>query len=219
MCRPLLPKRRAIVMLDRVGIPEPETRMRQYLHELSGCMRQRVVIAIMMLLEPSVFNGDEPTTALDVTVQAQILDLLREMATETQIGLILITHDMGFVAEMADNVLVMESGHTEEYGHVSQIFAKPNVVYTRTLLEAVPRLDCISERDAIAPNTLLSATNITKTFKTRGTMFLHDQGHVALDDVSLEILRGETLPLVGKSGAGKTTLGRVIARLTDPEQG
>lgn len=119
MCRPLLPKRRAIVMLDRVGIPEPETRMRQYLHELSGCMRQRVVIAIMMLFEPSVFNGDEPTTALDVTVQAQILDLLREIATETQIGLILITHDMGFVAEMGDNVLVMESGHTEEYGHVS----------------------------------------------------------------------------------------------------
>ncbi|MFK7880395.1 dipeptide ABC transporter ATP-binding protein [Roseobacter sp.] len=210
---------RAIAMLDRVGIPDPEVRMRQYPHELSGGMRQRVVIAMMMLLGPRVLIADEPTTALDVTVQAQILDLLREIVTETQIGLILITHDMGVVAEMADHVLVMKSGVVEEYGAAEEIFSKPKAAYTRSLLEAVPRIDSISSRDDIAPDTLLSASNITKTFKTRGTLLSRNDGHRAIDDVSLDIWRGETLALVGESGSGKTTLGRVIARLTDAEVG
>lgn len=219
LCDRAKARRRAIVMLDRVGIPKPEARMRQYPHELSGGMRQRVMIAMMMLLGPRVLIADEPTTALDVTVQAQILDLLREIVTETQIGLILITHDMGVVAEMADHVLVMKSGHAQEHGPVDQVFATPKAAYTRVLLDAVPRIDRSSKRDAIAPDTQLSASNISKTFKTRGALFSREDGHKALDDVSLDIRRGETLALVGESGSGKTTLGRVIARLTDAEAG
>lgn len=210
---------RAVAMLDRVGIPKPELRMRQYPHELSGGMRQRVVIAMMMLLGPRVLIADEPTTALDVTVQAQILDLLREIVTETQIGLILITHDMGVVAEMADNVLVMKSGRAEEFGSAETVFSAPNAPYTRALLDAVPRIDEASTRKGTAPDTLLSASNITKTFKARGALLRRTDGHRALDDVSLDVRRGETLALVGESGSGKTTLGRIVARLTDADLG
>jgi len=211
---------RAIAMLERVGIPDPAARMRQYPHELSGGMRQRVVIAMMMLLGPRVLIADEPTTALDVTVQAQILDLLREIVTDTQIGLILITHDMGVVAEMADQVLVMKAGQAEEFGPVQDVFAAPKVAYTRALLDAVPRIDNATEQLAVpATETLLSVRNVTKTFKTRGSLFSRGDGHRALDDVSLDMRRGETLALVGESGSGKTTLGRVIARLTDADAG
>ncbi|MEM8871393.1 MAG: ABC transporter ATP-binding protein, partial [Pseudomonadota bacterium] len=145
---------RAVAMLDRVGIPKAKMRMRQYPHELSGGMRQRVVIAMMMLLGPRVLIADEPTTALDVTVQAQILDLLRKIVSETQIGLILITHDMGVVAEMADRVLVMKSGQLEEFGTAEEVFAAPKAAYTRALLDAVPRIDSENIRDDIAPDIL-----------------------------------------------------------------
>ncbi|MGR3513854.1 MAG: ABC transporter ATP-binding protein [Paracoccaceae bacterium] len=211
---------RAIAMLDRVGIPDPAARMRHYPHELSGGMRQRVVIAMMMLLGPRVLIADEPTTALDVTVQAQILDLLREIVTDIQIGLILITHDMGVVAEMADQVLVMKAGQAEEFGPVRDVFAAPKAAYTRALLGAVPRIDNATEQLALpVTETLLSVRNVTKTFKTRGALFSRGDGHRALDDVSLDMRRGETLALVGESGSGKTTLGRVIARLTDADAG
>ncbi|MEO9651365.1 MAG: ABC transporter ATP-binding protein [Roseobacter sp.] len=212
-------RRRAINMLERVGIPDPPARMRQYPHELSGGMRQRVVIAMMMLLGPRVLIADEPTTALDVTVQAQILDLLKEIVSETQIGLILITHDMGVVAEMADHVLVMKSGKVEELGPVAELFASPVAAYTRDLLDAVPRIDVVSTRVEPEAQTLLSVHNITKTFQTRGALFKAGAAHRALDDVSLEVRRGETLALVGESGSGKTTLGRVIARLTTADAG
>ncbi|MEL6240413.1 MAG: ABC transporter ATP-binding protein [Pseudomonadota bacterium] len=219
ICDAVEAKRRAKAMLDRVGIPEPDVQMRQYPHELSGGMRQRVVIAMMMLLDPRVLIADEPTTALDVTVQAQILDLLRQIVTDAQIGLILITHDMGVVAEMADTVLVMKSGRTQEYGPAAQVFAQPESVYTQTLLDAVPRIDSISERERGATDILLQAHDITKTFKKRTALFSGHDKHTALDDVSLDINRGETLALVGESGSGKTTLGRVIARLTEPDTG
>lgn len=210
---------RAIAMLERVGIPEPEMRMRQYPHELSGGMRQRVVIAMMMLLGPRVLIADEPTTALDVTVQAQILDLLRQIVNETQIGLILITHDMGVVAEMADKVLVMRAGHTEERGAATDVFAAPSAPYTRALLDAVPRIDCVRDRPDIDTETLVSVERVSKTFKTRGALFGKQDGHTALDEVSLTVRRGETLALVGESGSGKTTLGRAIAWLTDVDSG
>lgn len=212
-------QRRAIAMLDRVGIPSPEDRMRQYPHELSGGMRQRVVIAMMMLLDPRILIADEPTTALDVTVQAQILDLLREIVTDTQIGLILITHDMGVVAEMADNVLVMKSGKAEEFGAVQRIFAAPEADYTTTLLDAVPRIDASTSRKPALTEPLLKVGGINKTFAKRGAIFSKAARHKALDDVSLTIHRGETLALVGESGSGKTTVGRVIARLTEADTG
>ncbi|MEM6693978.1 MAG: ABC transporter ATP-binding protein [Pseudomonadota bacterium] len=219
LCEAAEARQRAIEMLGRVGIPEPEARMRQYPHELSGGMRQRVVIAMMMLLNPQVLIADEPTTALDVTVQAQILDLLKQIVTDTQIGLILITHDMGVVAEMADRVLVMKAGQAEEFGPVSDVFAKPKSGYTRTLLDAVPRIDSVSSRAEVTGQTLLSARDITKTFQKRGGPLLGRDRHIALNAVSLEIQRGETLALVGESGSGKTTLGRVIARLTEADSG
>lgn len=219
LCNQAEAHRRAVAMLDRVGISNPEKRMRQYPHELSGGLRQRVVIAMMTLLGPRVLIADEPTTALDVTVQAQVLDLLREIVTETPIGLFLITYDMGVVAEMADHVLVIKSGSVQEHGPEKDVFSKPQAMYTRALLDAVPRIDSVSDRDDIAPDTLLPPSHTTKTFKTRTALFSRDEGNKALDDVSLEVRRGETLALVGESASGKTTLGQVIARLKEAESG
>lgn len=212
-------RRRAVAMLNRVGIPQPEMRMRQFPHELSGGMRQRVVIAMMMLLGPRVLIADEPTTALDVTVQAQILDLLREIVAETGIGLILITHDMGVVAEMSDTVLVMKSGQAVEHGPVTQIFNSPKADYTRTLLDAVPRIDDAREQTETKQDILLSVSDVNKTFSGSGSRLFRSQGTRALDSVSLKVRTGETLALVGESGSGKTTLGRVIARLTEADSG
>ncbi|MET1416416.1 ABC transporter ATP-binding protein [Roseibium sp. HPY-6] len=219
ICDPKEARRRAVTMLDRVGIPQPEMRMRQFPHELSGGMRQRVVIAMMMLLGPRVLIADEPTTALDVTVQAQILDLLREIVAETGIGLILITHDMGVVAEMSDTVLVMKSGQAVEHGPVTRIFKTPRADYTRTLLKAVPRIDSARERTKTRQDVLLSVSDINKTFNGRGPHLFRSHGTRALDHVSLTVRTGETLALVGESGSGKTTLGRVIARLTEADEG
>ncbi len=219
LCTPAEAQKRAVAMLERVGIPEPQARMRQYPHELSGGMRQRVVIAMMMLLGPRLLIADEPTTALDVTVQAQILDLLREIVRDTQIGLILITHDMGVVAEMADRVLVMKAGKAVEYRVVSELFEQPEAAYTQALLDAVPRIDGAADRPGFASETLLRVRGITKRFNAPGGFFSKAAGHLALDDVSLDIFRGETLALVGESGSGKTTLGRVIARLTAADTG
>lgn len=167
LCNQAEAHRRAVAMFDRVGTSNPEKRIRQYPHELSGGMRQRVVIAMMMLRGPRVLIADEPTTALDVTVQAQILDHLREIVTETQIGLFLITYDMGVVAEIADHVLVIKSGSVQEHGPEKDVFSKPQAMYTRALLDAIPRIDSVSDRDDIAPDTLLPASHTTKTFKTR----------------------------------------------------
>ena len=212
--------RRAIEMLDRVGIPDPVQRMRQYPHELSGGMRQRVMIAMMMLLEPDILIADEPTTALDVTVQAQILDLLRDIVFDTQIGLILITHDMGVVAEMASDVIVLKAGQVVEAGSVQQIFDAPNAEYTRALLDAVPSIEAaLLEPLSTKGTVILSARNLHKSFRGQRGVGTAGPKTKALDDVSLDIWHGETLALVGESGSGKSTLGRVLLRLTEADQG
>ena len=212
--------RRAVEMLNRVGIPNPVQRMRQYPHELSGGMRQRVMIAMMMLLEPDILIADEPTTALDVTVQAQILDLLRDIVFDTNIGLILITHDMGVVAEMASDVIVMKAGHLVEAGSVQQIFHAPSAEYTRALLDAVPSIDAaLPALPSTDSAVILSARNLHKTFRVQRGLGPAGPQIKALDDVSLDIRHGETLALVGESGSGKSTLGRAFLRLTEVDQG
>ena len=213
-------QRSAIKMLDRVGIPNSAECMNKYPHELSGGMRQRALIAMMMLLEPEVIIADEPTTALDVTIQAQLLDLLREIVSDTNIGLVLITHDMGVVAELASDVLVMKSGRVVETGKVQQIFSSPIAEYTKNLLNSIPSMHSnMAEREISKGDTILLAENICKTFKGSNTFAGARKETTALDNVSLTIRRGETFALVGESGSGKSTLGRVLARLSEADSG
>jgi len=210
----------AIDMLERVGIAYAPRRLKQYPHEFSGGMRQRVMIAMAMMMKPSLLIADEPTTALDVTIQAQILGLLRKLAAETGTAVILITHDMGVVAELADAVLVLRRGEPVEQAATARLFAQPKHAYTRALLEAVPRLD-ESAADAAAEGAaeiaatgpLLDIRGVFKAFRT-GHTITH-----ALDGISLTLRPGETLGLVGESGSGKSTLGLAAARLVEIDAG
>jgi len=214
---------RAVEMLNRVSITEPKKRMKQYPHEFSGGMRQRMMIAMVMLIEPSVLIADEPTTALDVTIQAQILDLLSSLVSETKIGLVLITHDMGVVAETADSVLVMYEGKEVEHAKVNQLFKKPTQPYTKSLLAAVPRLDVKTfENGSISKTStipLVKINQVSKTFSKDKFLFFDSWKTNALDKVSLEINFGETVALVGESGSGKSTLGRAIVKLVNIDSG
>jgi ABC-type microcin C transport system duplicated ATPase subunit YejF len=207
----------AATMLDKVGIDSPGRRLTQYPHEFSGGMRQRVMIAMALIMKPALLIADEPTTALDVTIQAQILDLMRALTAETGASLILITHDMGVVAEMADRVLVMRQGRAVEDAAARTLFAAPQHNYTRALLDAVPRIDG-GESGPAATSTapVLAVKGVSKTFDThRG----RGPSTRALDDVSLTVTEGEVVALVGESGSGKSTLGRAIARLLDVDRG
>ena len=219
------PEARARAMLDAVHITEPARRMAQYPHELSGGMRQRVMIAMALSCRPKVLIADEPTTALDVTVQAQILTLMRELKAEFGTSILLITHDMGVVAEMADRVAVLKTGRMVEQGSVVDIFERPRHDYTRTLLEAVLRLGSRAGRDgpprlseaaspAVSPGPVLFVRDLTVSYGGRAGWFGKTAASApAVKGVSLELRGGETLGLVGESGSGKSTTGKAVLGL------
>ncbi len=288
--------KRAEEVLGLVGMPRPSTRLREYPHQLSGGMRQRVMIAIALACEPSLLIADEPTTALDVTIQAQILDLLAELRHELHMGILLVTHDMGVIAERADRVLVMYAGRIVESGETAALFAEPRHPYTEALLASIPRLDqdkseelqsipgqppsladpprgcrfaarcryattfcvendpdlkvepsgqayaCFFPRsastrelitarqrsqeqarsvDVAAPGqTILELRDVHKEFAVRSSLFARNSTSVkAVSGVSLDVAVGETFALVGESGCGKTTLGRLIVSLEQPTAG
>ncbi|MEU3738989.1 ABC transporter ATP-binding protein [Streptomyces sp. NPDC032198] len=205
---------RAVDVLDRVGIPDAARRARSRPHEFSGGMRQRALIAMALACEPELLIADEPTTALDVTVQAQILDLLHVLRAETGMGLLLVTHDVGVAAESVDDVLVMRYGRAVERGPVREVLGAPADTYTRELLGAVPRVDAPREVSAPAEgDVVLEAVDLRKEFGRGKRAF------AAVDGVSLTVRRGETLGIVGESGSGKTTLGRMLVGLLDPSAG
>ncbi|MGI5457807.1 dipeptide ABC transporter ATP-binding protein [Streptomyces sp. CA-249302] len=204
---------RAVEVLDRVGIPDAQRRSRSRPHEFSGGMRQRALIAMALACEPELLIADEPTTALDVTVQAQILDLLHTLREETGMGLLLVTHDVGVAAESVDRVLVMQHGRVVEHGPVTDVLGAPKEAYTRELMSAVPRVDDRRAPSEASDEVVLEATGLRREFGRGKRAF------AAVDDVSLTIHRGETLGVVGESGSGKTTLGRMLVGLLEPTAG
>ena len=240
---------RTIEMLRTVRIPEPERRLRQFPHELSGGMRQRIMIAMALACEPRLLIADEPTTALDVTIQAEILDLIRGLKSDFGSAVMFITHDMGVVAEMADRVVVMYHGKKVEEGPVEQIFDSPQHPYTQALLRAVPRLGAMrgiarpepmqllnTDGEPLSPQTdakspapdsaptdeqpLLTVENLVTRFPVRKGLLRRTVGHVhAVEGVSFSVKRGETLGLVGESGCGKSTVGMSLLRLVEPTSG
>ena len=203
---------RTLEVLTQVGIPDPQTRLKSYPHQLSGGQRQRVMIAMALANEPDLLIADEPTTALDVTVQAQIIALLKEIQSRLHMSLLFITHDLGIVRKIAQRVGVMKDGKIVEHGPVARVFAAPEHPYTRALLAAEPRPDPAPPRPD-AP-VLLKTDELKVWFPiTRGLM-RKTVGHVkACDGLSIELRQGETLGVVGESGSGKSTLGRAILRL------
>ena len=211
-------KERAIELLTMVELPDPEKAFNSYPHQLSGGQRQRAMIAQSLSCDPKLLIADEPTTALDVTVQAEILDLLRNLNQKLQSGVILITHDMGVVADLADRILVMKDGHMVEQGTADQIFNRPQHPYTQTLLASVPKLGRSARRFfEVAPDAkpVLALKDVSIIYPKRGKV----PAFTAAKNVSFEIYPGEILGLVGESGSGKTTVGRAAIGLLPVSEG
>ncbi|MFM9269265.1 ABC transporter ATP-binding protein [Halomonas elongata] len=202
---------RAIELLEQVGIPEPERRIGSYPHELSGGQRQRVMIAMALACEPELLIADEPTTALDVTVQAQILQLLKSLQARYGMAILFITHDLGIVRHFADRVCVMRRGEMVERGDTAKVFANPRHDYTRMLIDAEPR-GGKSPVEARAP-VLLEARNLRVRFALKKRLFRPSSYFEAVRGIDLTIQRGQTVGVVGESGSGKSTLGRALLRL------
>ncbi len=220
-------EKRTIEILELVRIPEARRRMQQYPHELSGGMRQRVMIAMATVCGPDLLIADEPTTALDVTVQAQILEIMRDLKTELRTAIVMVSHDMGVIAGVADKVQVMKDGDIVEAGPVDEIFYQPKTDYTKMLLEAMPRLDQPDRKGhahiipATGDTTLLQVRDLkvyfpvsTGSFPFKGTRPLR-----AVDGVSFDLKQGETLGVVGESGCGKSTLARAVLKLLPKTEG
>ena len=209
-------RERTLEVLTQVGIPDPQTRLKSYPHQLSGGQRQRVMIAMALANEPDLLIADEPTTALDVTVQAQIIALLKEIQARLHMSLLFITHDLGIVRKIAQRVCVMKDGKIVEHGPVEQVFNTPQHPYTQALLAAEPRPDPAPPRPD-AP-LLLETNNLKVWFPITAGFMRKVVGHVkACDGLTIKLRKGETLGVVGKSGSGKSTLGRAILRLISSE--
>jgi len=216
----------ARLWLEKVRIPDAARRLRQYPHELSGGMRQRVMIAAAMAGGPELLIADEPTTALDVTVQAEILDLMAELQRETGTAMVLVTHDMGVIARLADRVCVMKDGAYVEEGSAQDIFARPQTDYTRALLAAIPRLDRADRGGRPTPRparpdapVVVEGSDVKVWFPVGGGLFGKTRDLRAVDGVSFQVRQGETLGVVGESGSGKSTLARAVLNLIPPTAG
>ncbi len=239
---------RALSLMEQVGIPQPENRLKQFPHQFSGGMRQRVVIAIALAGEPDLIIADEPTTALDVSIQDQILNLIRELCVKNNVGCMLVTHDMGVVSNVTDKVAVMYRGDLVEFGKTEKVLGDPDHSYTRSLISAVPRSDIKLDRFPLVSyieeavehepidvknhwlgqsqdqreyaGPLLKVENVNLRFITKDSFFESRREYVqASNNVSFEIHEGETFGLVGESGSGKSTIARVIAGLYPPNSG
>ena len=200
---------RGLELLHRVGIPQADTKINAYPHQFSGGQRQRLMIAMALALKPDILIADEPTTALDVTVQAQILALLEELQQETGMGLLLITHDLGVVAEVADRVVVMNSGEIVETGRATEVYHNPTHPYTKQLIDAVPGVGAMTQPLDTGIKPILEVNELSKSYSA----------FKALDSVSLTVLPGETVAIVGESGSGKSTLAKTLLRLEEATDG
>ncbi|MDA9557749.1 ABC transporter ATP-binding protein [Vibrio sp.] len=240
---------RSLSLMNQVGIPQPENRLKQYPHQFSGGMRQRVVIAMALAGEPDLIIADEPTTALDVSIQDQILNLIRELCIKKNVGCMLVTHDMGVVSNVTDRVAVMYRGELVEFGPTEKVLGNPDHSYTRSLISAVPRSDVKLDRFPLVnyieeaqehkaldvknhwlgqsqdhsndyEGSLLKVENVNLRFVTKDSLFESRREYVqASNNVSFDVVEGETFGLVGESGSGKSTIARVIAGLYAPNSG
>jgi len=242
-------QQRAIELIDAVGIPNPAERIKQYPHQFSGGMRQRVVIALALCAEPELVIADEPTTALDVSIQAQILELMKKLCEERNVAMLVITHDMGVIADITDHVAVMYHGELVEYGETNQVLGAPNHPYTQSLISAVPRPDIKVERFPVVNyiekagtpqkhidisthwlgksreyekvnGPLVQIRDLEMRFETKGSVIPSQREYFhAVKKVSFDINEGETFGLVGESGSGKSTVARVVTGLYHPSGG
>lgn len=210
-------RKRAIEIMEAVHLPDPEKMVDSFPHQLSGGQRQRIMIAMALVLDPALLIADEPTTALDVTTQAQILKLIKEMQERRGTGVLFITHDFGVVAEIADRIVVMQNGRVVEYGDRDDVLRRPKEPYTQMLMASVPSMTPPDRMPRTGKNAI-EVSNLNKIYGRTGWLSKDRIVHAA-SDVDLHVRRGETLGIVGESGSGKSTVARCIARLIDPTSG
>jgi peptide/nickel transport system ATP-binding protein len=212
-------KQKAIDLAREIGLPDPERIIRAYPHQLSGGQRQRAMIAMALALEPTVLVADEPTTALDVTTQAQILKLIRDLQRNRNMAVLFITHDFGVVADIADRIVVLRHGKVVEHGKAKDVLSRPQHTYTRSLLAAVPSMQPPQRSSLIERERAVDVIGLDKTYVTTGGWFRPDRKVQAAKEVNFAIHKGETLGLVGESGSGKSSVARLVMRLIEPDHG
>ena len=210
---------KALSLAREVGLPDPESIVRAYPHQLSGGQRQRAMIAMALALEPTLLVADEPTTALDVTTQAQILKLIRNLQQSRNMAVMFITHDFGVVADIADQVVVLRHGKVVEEGPAAEVFAHPTRDYTKALLAAVPSIDPPARARPRDSGKAVEVIGLEKTYVTSGGWFRAERKVEAAKEVNFTIQKGETLGLVGESGSGKSSVARLVVRLIEPDRG